>query len=73
MPDVAWCPLAERNLIKLGCCDPYGRLIGGVNADGERFSDQCADMETKQQLPLNARCVSKATTCQEAMLCTRAK
>ncbi len=71
--DDAWCVLAGQNLVKLGCCDKYGRPIGGKNVDGEDYAVQCRSIEVEQHIPLNSKCTAKATTCEEALLCTRTK
>ena len=71
--DDQWCPLAQVNLLKLGCKDPYGRLMGAPNADHEEYKDVCKDIETKKATPLNAKCQAHATSCQEINQCTRTK
>jgi hypothetical protein len=73
LPDDAWCPLAQQTLQKLCCRDAYGRPMGAKNADGEQYAVVCKDLETKQGIPLNAKCQAKATSCEEAKKCTRAK
>jgi hypothetical protein len=71
--DDAWCPLAQQNLLKLGCKDPYGRIMGAPNADHEEYRDVCKDTEVKQGIPLNAKCQAHATSCPEAIQCSRKK
>ncbi len=73
MADDAWCPLAQERLLRLCCRDPYGRLMGARNVDGEEFAAVCKDLETRQGIPLNAKCTAKAPTCEEAKRCTRQK
>jgi hypothetical protein len=71
--DDNWCPLAQVTLLKLGCKDPYGRLMGAPNADHEEYRDVCRDTEVKQGIPLNAKCQAKAKSCTEVISCTRTK
>ena len=65
-PDV--CGLAETNLLKLQCADTRGRLLGGPDLHGTKWSDVCR-IDADAGISLVPSCIAAASTCAEVMLC----
>lgn len=56
------CGLAEQNLLKLGCKDPRGRLLGGPDLHGVSWSQVCRANKTNG-VDMKPECLMIATTC----------
>ena len=62
------CLKAQENLLKLGCKDKEGRLLGGPNKKGEPFSSICSNA-IRNKINLRPVCMSIATNCSEIDKC----
>ena len=60
--DTDKCPDAEKNLLKLGCTDSRGELLGGPNKSGISFTQRCQEAHTNK-LWMNPVCLAGLTTC----------
>ena len=62
------CVAAQANLLKLGCKDSRGRLIGGPNLHGATWASMCVN-NTLAEAGMNPVCVAAAHDCPTALTC----
>jgi len=62
------CGAAQANLLKLGCKDSRGRLIGGPNLHGATWASMCVN-NTLAEASMNPVCVAAAQDCPTALAC----
>ena len=67
-PNNDLCAAAQANLIKLGCKDSRGRLIGGPNLHGIAWADVCRSNKANQ-VDMNPACIAIKTSCPEVEQC----
>jgi len=64
----AICTRAEQNLLKLGCKDSMGRLLGGPNKVGDAFRVICQNAEVNSA-SMHPSCLATKLTCIEVLKC----
>ena len=62
------CQPAEDNLLKLGCKDSRGELLGGPNKSGVPFHECCVNTQNAG-VGLKPTCLAKITDCKEVDSC----
>ena len=64
------CVTAQDTLLRLGCKDARGRLIGGPNEHGVSFAAVCTDTFGKG-IDVHANCITVARDCAGVSSCSR--
>lgn len=62
------CGQGEQNLLKLGCKDERGRVIGAPNLHGQTWSSVCRANLTNG-VDMKATCMAAAHSCVEVLAC----
>lgn len=64
------CQRAQENLLRLGCKDSEGRLLGGPNKAGDTFSAVCQNA-VANHVNVNPVCIASVVKCSEVDTCPR--
>jgi hypothetical protein len=62
------CGAGEANLLKLGCKDGRGRVIGEANLHGESWAQICRDNKA-HGVDMKPTCIAVAKDCAGVMSC----
>ncbi len=67
-PKLDVCGLGEANLIKLGCKDDRGRLLGGPDLHGVSWAAVCR-ADQSHNVNMQPGCMAAAKNCEEVSKC----
>lgn len=67
---VSACKTAEANLLKLGCKDSEGRLLGGPNKLNQPFNVVCTNAAANR-VDMNPGCLAALKSCDGVNACPR--
>lgn len=68
-PPADACSMAQDNLLRLGCKDARGRLLGGPTLHDAGFADVCRDTLV-HGVDVHAECLARAQSCQGVTACS---